>query len=203
VTVKYRESEHNEVYAARRRGKLADLPLVCLVNQGSASASEIVAGCLRDHKRALLVGERTFGKGSVQNVFMVGQGTALKLTTARYYTPADKPIEDGKGIVPDIVVPMTAEALMALRTQVREDKLRGKYDPGTTGLNGEDEPPPAKPAKPETKPDAGGKKQATDEPGDEEDRERRERVRDDQLRAALCILLLQMDMAARTPKAAK
>jgi carboxyl-terminal processing protease len=84
-------------------GDLIDgAPLVVLVNSGSASASEIVAGALKDHGRAVLVGRRTYGKGSVQTVMPLSHGGAVKLTTSRYFTPSGASIH-GKGIVPDIV----------------------------------------------------------------------------------------------------
>ena len=79
------------------------VPMVVLVNSGSASASEIVAGALQDHKRAVVMGTRTFGKGSVQTILPIGNGTAIKLTTARYFTPNGRSIQ-AKGIEPDIVV---------------------------------------------------------------------------------------------------
>jgi carboxyl-terminal processing protease len=78
-------------------------PIVVLVNGGSASASEIVAGALQDHKRAVIMGRETFGKGSVQTIIPINERTAIKLTTARYYTPNGRSIQ-AEGIVPDIVL---------------------------------------------------------------------------------------------------
>ncbi|MFT3719471.1 S41 family peptidase [Pseudorhodoferax sp.] len=97
---------------------LKSVPLVVLVNEGSASASEIVAGALQDHKRATIMGSQTFGKGSVQTVRPLGPDTGLKLTTARYYTPSGNSIQ-AKGIVPDVMVDETAEGspFAALRTR--------------------------------------------------------------------------------------
>ncbi len=97
---------------------LKKVPLVVLVNEGSASASEIVAGALQDHKRAKIMGSQTFGKGSVQTVRPLGPDTGLKLTTARYYTPSGASIQ-AKGIVPDVMVDETLEGspFAALRTR--------------------------------------------------------------------------------------
>lgn len=90
-------------YDANPGDKLKGAPIVVLVNQGSASASEIVSGALQDHKRALIVGQKTFGKGSVQTVLPLDSKTAVKLTTARYFTPLGHSIQ-AKGIIPDIII---------------------------------------------------------------------------------------------------
>lgn len=119
----YTQGRHEERlnYNASPGGLFLDTPMVVLVNGGSASASEIVAGALQDHGRAVLVGQRTFGKGSVQSVLPLTGDSALKLTTARYYTPKGRSIQ-ADGIHPDIVV---ASATVADKTQrtIRESDL--------------------------------------------------------------------------------
>ena len=110
---KMRLTASPEVYARDHSGKgdymqdlpaiIKEMPVIVLVNGGSASASEIVAGALQDHKRAIIMGTQTFGKGSVQTILPLGNNTAIKLTTARYYTPGGRSIQ-AKGIVPDIAV---------------------------------------------------------------------------------------------------
>ncbi len=103
VSQKGRVKSENRVYKAHSFGTIKDIPLVVLVNGGSASASEIVSGALQDHKRAVIVGEKTFGKGSVQVILPIGKDDAIKLTIARYYLPSGRTIQ-AKGITPDIEV---------------------------------------------------------------------------------------------------
>ncbi|HEX4665566.1 MAG TPA: S41 family peptidase [Chthoniobacterales bacterium] len=97
-------------------------PLVVLVNEGSASGSEIVAGALKDLHRAIVVGETTFGKGSVQNVMQMPDGSALRFTTAKYYTPS-KTVIQGNGVVPNILVPLTPEQDRAVAAMRSNDKI--------------------------------------------------------------------------------
>jgi carboxyl-terminal processing protease len=111
---------------------LKTVPLVVLVNEGSASASEIVAGALQDHKRATLMGAQTFGKGSVQTVRQLSPETALKITTARYYTPSGKSIQ-AKGIVPEVMLDETAEGNLFAALRVREADLEKHLLSGPTG----------------------------------------------------------------------
>ncbi|HLO94152.1 MAG TPA: S41 family peptidase, partial [Burkholderiaceae bacterium] len=121
----------NPEYYQRRGGSdplkklpesLKNIPLVVLVNEGSASASEIVAGALQDHKRAVIMGAQTFGKGSVQTVRQLSPETALKITTARYYTPSGRSIQ-AKGIVPDVMLDETAEGNVFAALRMREADL--------------------------------------------------------------------------------
>jgi carboxyl-terminal processing protease len=97
-------------------------PLAVLVNQGSASGAEIVAGALKDLHRGVIVGETTFGKGSVQNVMQLPDGSALRFTTAKYYTPS-KTVIQGNGVLPNILVPLSPEQDRAVATLRNSDKI--------------------------------------------------------------------------------
>jgi carboxyl-terminal processing protease len=120
-----KKSDIERYYAeAQVRGDAAKgLPVIVLVDAGSASAAEIVAGALQEHHRALVMGERSFGKGSVQTLLPLGQETALRLTTARYYTPSGKSVQEG-GITPDIEVPQLSDPDYKSRPVLRESDLR-------------------------------------------------------------------------------
>jgi carboxyl-terminal processing protease len=109
-------------YSARRAGTRPKWPIVVLINENTASASEIVAGALHDHRRAVLVGVRSFGKGSVQNVFELPGGSALKLTISRYYTPSGHSIQ-AEGIAPDLVAEQPRED--GDPEPIREEELEG------------------------------------------------------------------------------
>ncbi|MGQ0557969.1 MAG: S41 family peptidase [Sphingosinicella sp.] len=113
-----------ERYYARPGDAAHGAPVIVLVDAGSASAAEIVAAALQDHRRALVMGERSFGKGSVQTLIPLGRSnTALRLTTARYYTPSGRSVQEG-GVSPDILVPQLSDPDYRSRSRVRESDLR-------------------------------------------------------------------------------
>ena len=123
-------------FNAKPNAKLPDVPLIVLVNAGSASASEIVAGALQDHGRGIIMGEKTFGKGSVQTILPMNNNAALKLTTARYYTPNGRSIQ-ASGVIPDIVIDKVKISRIeeAFDHRVKESDLKGHLP------NGQEEAP--------------------------------------------------------------
>jgi carboxyl-terminal processing protease len=123
VSQRGREKDDIERYYARPGDMAHGLPVIVLVDAGTASASEIVAGALQDHRRALIMGEKSFGKGSVQTVVQTGPASALRLTTARYYTPSGRSVQAG-GIDPDIAVPQLSDPDYKDRPRLREADLR-------------------------------------------------------------------------------
>ena len=138
--------------------EIKKVPMVVLVNSGSASASEIVAGALQDHKRAVIVGTQTFGKGSVQSVLPLPGNTAIKLTTARYYTPDGRSIQ-AKGIVPDITVEESPNGSSNGAMRLREADLDRHL------INDKEKEAPKEAAKPETKPEPKPQSKSPAKPG--------------------------------------
>jgi carboxyl-terminal processing protease len=123
VSQRGRNKDDIERYYAKPGDMAHGLPIILLIDAGSASASEIVAGALQDHRRAVVMGETSFGKGSVQTVVQTGPQSALRLTTARYYTPSGRSVQAG-GIDPDIAVPQLSDPDYKDRPRVREADLR-------------------------------------------------------------------------------
>jgi len=144
VSTKGRNKEEQMVFEAHPEESHTDFPLIVVVNGGSASGSEIVAGALQDHKRAVILGTTTFGKGSVQTILPLPEGAGLRLTTAKYYTPSGDSIQ-ATGIKPDMVVPLTAVAETATDTPqsaktVREKDLPRHLENETSGKKQSESP---------------------------------------------------------------
>ena len=127
VSTRGKNGKQGSRYNAVKKDLTNGLPLVVLINQGSASASEIVAGALQDHKRAIIMGTKSFGKGSVQTIIPSGEDVAIKLTTAKYYTPSGRSIQK-TGIDPDILVEQVELKKVDLKSGRKESDLRGAID---------------------------------------------------------------------------
>ena len=140
-TIVYTEGRMDDAqltFSAKGSDVLDGIPLVVLVNAGSASASEIVAGALQDHRRAVIMGEKTFGKGSVQTILPLDNGSALKLTTARYYTPSGGSIQ-ARGIVPDITLDRVRVSQVDVGQGVKESDLARHLESERGSEEGEEE----------------------------------------------------------------
>jgi carboxyl-terminal processing protease len=137
VYTKGRQEDSQLKFKATPSDMLKGKPLIVLVNGGSASASEIVAGALQDHKRAIIMGKRTFGKGSVQTIMPMGPATALKMTTARYYTPLGRSIQ-AEGIEPDIILEdvRVAKVDTSKFSRIKEADLSGHLENGNGKKSG-------------------------------------------------------------------
>lgn len=130
VTIKGHQERETQVWNAHKNSTPRDYPIVVLINGGSASASEIVAGALQDHKRALVLGTTSFGKGTVQNIREFTNGAALKLTVARYYTPGGRSIQ-AEGITPDIEMQYSLlDKIVKKKRIIKESDLRNHLDKG-------------------------------------------------------------------------
>ena len=168
VSTRSRRAEDTQRFNARPGDLAEGVPMVVLINGGSASASEIVAGALQDHHRALVLGTKSFGKGSVQTIIPLSGHGAMRLTTARYYTPSGRSIQ-AVGIEPDIVVEQARIEKVAQPTRRREADLRGALDNGNAAADKSDEKKPdgTSEAKPDGA-DAGGAGKEAKKPAPED-----------------------------------
>ena len=185
VSTKGRNPDQNRVYKAHRTTEHYRFPLVVLVNGGSASAAEIVAGALRDHHKAILVGTETFGKGSVQTIIPMPDGSGLRLTTAKYYTPSGASIQ-ATGIRPNMVVPLVIAETKKKKTKNTGLSIREKDLPHHLKNDKVHHAAGRKP----TRPEKNGKK---------EDKAKKLLEQDNQVRTGL-IILKSLDIVCPLPK---
>ncbi|WP_457592229.1 S41 family peptidase, partial [Hydrogenimonas sp.] len=135
VSQKGRIKDENQIYKAHSKGTHRKIPIVVLVNGGSASASEIVSGSLQDHRRAVIVGEKTFGKGSVQIIMPINKSEALRLTIARYYLPSGRTIQ-AVGVTPDIKVSFGKVTVEENHFELKESQLKEHLKGELEKING-------------------------------------------------------------------
>lgn len=197
VYTKGRIMEQNMTFQAHSNGGKNLFPLVILVNEGSASASEIVTGAIQDHKRGIIVGAKTFGKGSVQTILPLPEGAGLRMTTARYYTPNGRSIQ-ATGITPDVEVPFVNSEDTTKKSSpavtIKEADLKN-HIPNTDQVQESNPPPtPEKEPKPEQPPVLQNEPDKTEKPAkrpefsDSSDNTGIQLDKDNQLRSALNIL---------------
>lgn len=138
VYTKGREEAQNSEFRASGKSNFRDIPLIVMVNSGSASASEIVAGAIQDHKRGIILGTTSFGKGSVQTVIPLRDGSALRLTTAKYYTPSGRTINE-KGILPDVTVEFEPVKEKKIEQAKKDESVFDEIEKNDAKLKSEDD----------------------------------------------------------------
>ncbi|MDD5745824.1 MAG: S41 family peptidase [Candidatus Omnitrophica bacterium] len=180
VSTKGRDPNQNAEYRATGKTHFKDIPLIVMINGGSASASEIVAGAIQDHKRGVILGTKSFGKGSVQTVIPLRDGSALRLTTAKYYTPSGRTIHE-TGVTPDIVVEVEEPKQEVKKEPKKENTIFEKLEQEEKN-NNNNTPTDKEPAAVEPAP-------SPEEPVPAPDPEKKDLMKDDnQLRAAVNLM---------------